>query len=96
MKGFEKKINRETPKGPGTRTQPSTHAKKDPLYKSVETVKWQVGGLMVNILWDGSTDEELAKFKKPCTHGEKDRLPILFRRLMDFVKHVYREHNRAS
>ena len=32
---------------------------------------WQGGGLMVNILWDRSTEDELAKFKKTVLMVEK-------------------------
>ena len=45
----------------------------------VEIVLWHVNGSMVNILCGRSTEEELAKYKRPSFRGGKRRLPIRFR-----------------
>ena len=64
------------------RTPSSTHVKKGQQFSNVETARWQVSGSMDNIQWDRSSEDELAKFEKPCTHGGEERLPTLSRRLM--------------
>ena len=62
-KGWEENQQKDT-EGLGTRGHNHPHTKKDRLYNYVERVKWQVGGQMVNVLWDTSTEEKWAKFKK--------------------------------
>ena len=77
-KGIGKQVLDKTPRdlGPADTT---IHTRL--LYNCVETVMWRVDGSMVNILWDGSTDGELTKHKRPYTRRGKRRLPVPFRRL---------------
>ena len=71
---------------------PSTLERMGLQYNCVETVMSRANGSMGNILWNRSTEEELAKYKRPYTRGGKKSL----RKIGDFVKHVFREHNREA
>ena len=80
-KGKGKNVNRKTPRDP--RTQPSTRDEEPTVQlcgDSEVASRWFDG--QVNIRWDKSTEDELAKLKKLCTHSGKETLPTLFRRLM--------------
>ena len=44
---------------------------------------------MASILWDLSTEEELGKFKKCCTHGGKRKIANLISEIDDQVKHIF-------
>ena len=70
-KSIGKKVKDTTPRDLGPAD--TTLAQVDRLYNCVVVVMWRVNGSMVNILWDRSTEDELAKFKRPCTPGGKRR-----------------------
>ena len=77
------KTVKEDTEGPGTRGHhhPHTCAEGQVVQISGDsdaTCKW-INGIF---LWDRSTEDELANYKRPCTHGGKGRLPNRFRRLM--------------
>ena len=76
VEGKGKKIKEKTPRDLGPAD--TTHARMDRQHNYVETVMWHVNGSMVKILWGRSTEEDLAKCKRPCTQGGEGRLPIRF------------------
>ena len=50
---------------------------------------------MVNVLWDRSSEEELAKYKRPYTHGGK-KIAKPISKIDDFAKHVNREDHQEA
>ena len=75
---------------------PSTLVQAGQLYNHVVTMKWQANGSIVNTLWDGCTEGELAKHKRPCTRGGKKKIASPITKIDDFVRHVHREHNQEA
>ena len=51
-------------------------------------------GSVVNVLQAKNTEGKLATFKRPYFHGVKGKIACPISQMDDYVKHIFREHNR--